>query len=470
MNCGVCNKPLKTLHSVCDCGKDLFVDIVLKDEYRLLGKVAEGGMGILYRAISLKDEELYAIKISRWIKPLQELRHIKEEEARQEEEARVKREFTLLKTAASQSQHIVQVYGDYHYDERIGLYYPMEFLEGVLLSAHPKYIERFSPSKVITLMLQLCEALGVAHALGVVHRDLNPDNVFIVRGANGKDFVKLIDFGIARDLYDRRKLFDTGDNLGFGHLHYLSPEQVGYSAKEKRYTKASSAQLDHRADIFSLGAIMCHMLIGKPPYRTGSFEDLAFRKWDEPENLNRAIVNEEIPQNIQEILLFCLKPDPQERLGDLYALTDMLEHAQRQLQGIPESNVSAFTLDLTGELGILPEGLTFADSFHDEFTAALNELEEDVEHFIDNITAEVPKIKKKMPPPLPPKKLPPPIPPEAQKTSEQKLSHTEIEKLSPPPKIVSQPSQELEDSSELSKKAQKSSSKGRGLRGLWKKI
>ncbi len=407
MNCGICGKPLKSLRAICDCGKDPYAGFILKDRYQLLGKVAEGGMGILYRAVSLEDNQLYAIKISRWIKPLQKLRNLKEEEARKEEEERVKREFTLLKTAASQSQHIVQVFDDYDYDERIGLYYPMEFLEGLLLSEHPKYTSKFPPSEVLELMLQLCEALGVAHALGVVHRDINPDNIFIVRDKNNADFVKLIDFGIARNLYDRRKLFDTGDNLGFGHLHYLSPEQVGYSAKEKRYTKEAALHLDHRADIFSLGAIMCHMLIGQPPYHTTSFEDLAFRKWEEPENLNRAILNEEIPNNIQEILLACLHPDPEERLGDLYALTDMLEHVQKELQGIPDNDIPAFTLDLTSDF-TSSDSLPFQNDFHSELKEALDELEEDVDHFIDNITAEVPKIGT---PPPPPKKSPPPPPP-----------------------------------------------------------
>lgn len=373
----------------------------------LLGKVAEGGMGMIYRAIAIENNELCAVKISRWIKALKELRQLKEEDARREEVARVEREFTLLEKASSLSQHIVQVHGEYGMDPRVGLYYPMEFLQGVLLSGHPLFGTPFPPEQVLELMLQLCDALGVAHGLGVVHRDLNPDNIFIVRYEQ-REFIKLIDFGIARNLYHRRKLFDTGESLGFGHLHYLSPEQVGYSAREQRYDSEVTRHLDHRADIFSLGGIMFHMLTGYPPYETETFEDLAMREWETPHNLERSLAEGLLPHNLKDLIQSCLEADPDRRPPDLYVLTDMLRRALRKLRGTPSNEGIAFLL----EPGPSDDGAEFDDAFgslHEEVGDLLEGFSQDA---LSATPAPSP-----VPPPPPPaakaRKAPPPPPPPA---------------------------------------------------------
>ena len=390
MKCGYCKRPLTSRQAICDCGEDPFSKLVLGSRYELLGKIAEGGMGMIYRARDLENDQLCAVKISRWVDALKQLRQLDEEEAEREEEARVKREVTLLQKSASQSEHIVQVYGDYGSDFRVGLWYPMEFLEGTLLSQHPKYKEKFPPEQAVKLMLQLTEALGLAQGLGVGHRDLNPDNIFIVRRDEHDEFIKLIDFGIARNLYHRRKLFDTGENLGLGHLHYLSPEQIGYSAKDGCYKKGTSQKLDHRADLYSLGCIMFHMLCGYPPFLNETFEDLPNRDWDFPPGLEKALEDGSLPEDLRDLVMSCLDPDPDKRLPDLYVFRDNLQIAQRRLLGLPSNEAAAFSLTLTVD-------------FDDENGFPINP-------FGEEPTAPTPP-----PPPAAAKKAPPP-PPIAAKT------------------------------------------------------
>lgn len=325
MKCGICQQPLDTLKAICSCQKDPYAGYVLAERYKLLGRIAKGGMGIVYRAIRLEDDTLCAIKISRWSEALQQLRQYEPQEAREEEEARLQREFKLLEKASSQTPHIVQVFDEMRDDQRTGLYYPMEFLEGQPLSAHPHWNQAMDKKDVVELILQMSEGISIAHGLGVVHRDLNPDNVFIVKQGDQEQFVKLIDFGIARDLYARREIYRTGHDMAFGHLHYMAPEQVGYSPKTGTYERETAAKLDTRADIYTIGAIMFHMLTGYPPFEDDTLEGLAVRDWEEPTNVKRAKEEGLLPSGLRDIITSCLEADPNNRPPDIFVLRDMLQ-------------------------------------------------------------------------------------------------------------------------------------------------
>ena len=326
MKCGFCNNPLASLDTMCDCGQDPNAGALLHHRYQLLGLVGQGGMGMIYRALDQANQnKLCAIKISRWSEALQQLRQLEPEAAKAEEQQRIEREFKLLQKAASQSTHIVQVFDSFHVDPRLGLFYPMEFLNGQSLAGIPEWGTPMPPKQVLELILQLCEGVGVAHGLGVAHRDLNPENVFVVSTPEHERFIKLIDFGIARDLYARKGIYNTGSDLAFGHLQYLSPEQVGYDPVTDEYQQETAARLDHRADIYSIGAIMFHMLTGHPPFADTTLEGLAVRNWRKPPNLAHAIKTRSLPIEIQELILSCLQPAPDLRLPDILALSDLLQ-------------------------------------------------------------------------------------------------------------------------------------------------
>ena len=411
MKCGVCQKRLEHLRATCDCGEDPFQGHILAERYRLLGKLAEGGMGMIYRAISLKDDKLCAIKISRWGKALQELRELQPEEALEEERARVQREFTLLQKAASQSKNIVQVDDQLRDDPRVGLYYPMEFLEGQPLTGLADWNTPFTPVRALSIIMQVCQAAGIAHGLGVVHRDLNPDNIFTVRYDGDDEYVKLIDFGIARDLYEKRKLFVTGDDMAFGHLHYLAPEQVGYSVKKGTYDKSTASKLDHRADIYSIGAIMFHMLTGMPLFEDNTLEGLANRDWEYPLNMEKADEQMMFPVNLRDIILACLETDPELRPPDTYTLYalffDALQDLQRGLSG--GYDITTNSQDLLID-GMEDFAASLANTLEDEIGRVAAKIEqEESEWDEENATVESPKPPP--PPPPSPTKVPPPPPP-----------------------------------------------------------
>lgn len=392
VKCGICRKHLADQKALCDCGQDPHAGWELDGRYRLLGLIAQGGMGMIYRGLNLQNGQLLAIKISRWSEALQHLRQLEPAAARREEEARVSREFQLLQKASSQSPHVVKAYDAMRDDPRVGLYYPMEFLEGLPLAKLPSWGKPLPIEVVVELTLQICDGISVTHGLGVVHRDLNPDNIFIVRTPEHPHYVKLIDFGIARDLYARRDIYNTGHDMAMGHLHYLAPEQVGYNAKTGDYETATAAKLDTRADIFTIGAILFHMLLGYPPFEDDTMEGLAVRDWDVPENLQRARQEGRIPAGLRDIITSCLNPDPDKRPPDIFVLSDMLRSFKEQSENTipaPFQAPDADSAELWAaiEAGTTPGQEGGLDMFSAEFDSVFIEDDIfDVEVIVEEIT------------------------------------------------------------------------------------
>ena len=340
MDCPYCSNELMTLSTTCDCGEDPFSGKVLNDRYKLLGLTARGGMAVICRGLDLEDDSLRAIKISRWGETLREIRQLEPTEARKEERARVDREFTLLQKASTLSSNVVAVYEEVMEDEELGLYYPMEFLAGLPLDLVPEWWRPFPPHRALAIALQVCEAVSIAHGLGVVHRDLNPGNIFLVKDEDGLDRVKIIDFGIARSLYERRKLFQTGDDIAFGSLHFLSPEQAGYSASTDAYSQETAAALDHRADIYAVGVILFCMLTGSTPFpeTDESVEELAARDWCNPRPFGSLVDLEGVPTGLEALVMSCIHADPDCRPPDALVLADLLREAS---SAIPEDAAAA---------------------------------------------------------------------------------------------------------------------------------
>ena len=137
------------------------------------------------------------------------------------------------------------------------LFIAMEFLQGMSLGQELKLNGAISPERTVHIVKQVADSLAEAHDLGLVHRDLKPGNVMLTKRGGDADFVKVIDFGIARAMgndgnYERR-LTDTGVLLGTPY--YMAPEQAG------------TADLDHRVDIYALGVMVYQMLVGKLPFK-----------------------------------------------------------------------------------------------------------------------------------------------------------------------------------------------------------
>jgi serine/threonine protein kinase len=228
---------------VCGATKDPLQGKILAGKYRLVKKLAEGGMGYVYQAehTRLKHQNRRAIKILKEDvvhTPLLRKRFLREVE--------------LTHKLSQSNPHIVSIYDDYGFEDGIG-YYVMEYLEGLLLESYIKqYPGSLSLSWIVNIAIQICDALHTVHEEQIIHRDLKPANIFVIKDAQDKDFVKLIDFGVAKA--DNINTQFTAQCTILGTLLYIAPEQINTKMLKN---------LDGRCDIYALGCIMYEMLTGQ---------------------------------------------------------------------------------------------------------------------------------------------------------------------------------------------------------------
>lgn len=244
----------------------------------LEGIVGEGGMGIVYKALQLSVERHVAVKIL--------------DPTVAKSFADVKpRFFREAKIIAKLSNHpnIVSLY-DFGQTQEGLVYFITELLEGETLGT---LIQRRSLSidEILSIVTQVCTAMSAAHAMNVIHRDLKPDNIFLV-----EDVVKILDFGLATDPEcDVNRLTLAHDIIGVPQ--YLSPEQ------------ANCSEVSARSDIYSLGVIVYEMLTGKRPFPTEFTTDLLERHRSEPAP---PLVGN-IPETLRVLVMRMLEKNPDDR-------------------------------------------------------------------------------------------------------------------------------------------------------------
>jgi serine/threonine-protein kinase len=223
---------------------DPLIGTVMEGRYEVLARIGAGGMGAVYRARQAAMDRIVAVKVL-----LRSLASNEINVRRFQQEAR----------AASRLNHpnTITIH-DFGQAKDGTLYIVMEFLEGDPLDRVIAREKPLAPERTVRIMAQVCRSLAEAHDAGIIHRDLKPDNIFLLNRGNEPDFVKVLDFGVA-------KLKDpggTGDSAGtltqagmiFGTPKYMSPEQ------------AQSLDLDPTSDLYALGVIMYEMLTGTPPF------------------------------------------------------------------------------------------------------------------------------------------------------------------------------------------------------------
>jgi serine/threonine-protein kinase len=176
----------------------------------------------------------------------------------------------------------------------------LEYLSGIDLA---DIMAREQPANVevaVDYILQACEGLADAHAHGIVHRDLKPENLFITRAANGQPLLKLLDFGISKQLRERRVRSLTNPSQRIGSPDYMAPE-----------TMRKPNEVDQRADIWSLGIVLYELLSGRLPFAAPNIPAVCTRVLsDEPTALRW---REEIPKELESVVLKCLQKDPNDR-------------------------------------------------------------------------------------------------------------------------------------------------------------
>lgn len=225
--------------------KDKFIGQTFQDKYKIIERLGSGGMGVVYKGINTVIRQDVAIKILKF-----ETETIKEEILK----AMVRR-FHREALSASQLNHpnIIKIY-DFGQTKEGMFFIVMEYLDGQPLG---RVIEKNAPfeiERVINIMKQICSALDEAHSKNIVHRDLKPENIFVIQKTGLADFIKVLDFGIAKIVggTDESSITRTGTTIG--SPPYMSPEQ------------AEGGDIDHRSDLYSLGVIGYYMLSGNLPF------------------------------------------------------------------------------------------------------------------------------------------------------------------------------------------------------------
>jgi serine/threonine-protein kinase len=242
---------------------DARVGLILDSKYKLIEHLGEGGMGSVFRAQRLHIGDEVAVKL---LHP--DL--VREQQALE----RFRREARAA--AMIRHQNVVSIHdfseGSRDNGAESPAYIVMELVRGVSLGNLLRREGRLSAQRAVALMQDICAGVGVAHRQGLLHRDLKPDNVIVAPPSHEGDeeTAKVVDFGLAkvRDAAASTALTHTGTVLGT--LYYMSPEQC------------SGEELDARADVYSLGAMLYEMLSGGPPFRANSLAGLISKHLHEP--------------------------------------------------------------------------------------------------------------------------------------------------------------------------------------------
>ena len=305
---------------------DTMVGTVLADRYEIQEKLGTGGMGLVYKAKHLLMKRLVAIKLML---------------PQYASNATALKRFQHEAQAASHLNHpnILTVY-DFGVTPQGQPYLVMDLLEGTNLSAVLEDSGYLSPERAVNIFSQTCSALAHAHSKDVIHRDLKPGNIMLVEYEGRKDWVQIVDFGMAKILSavdgEREELTKAGEV--FGSPMYMSPEQC--MAKE----------LDARSDIYSLGCVMYRTLTGKPAV-AGNTAMECFNKHanGEPEPFASICPELNLSANLEYIVFKAMAKEPGDRFQSMLELRDALLAEVQDVNEI-SSSMPAGTIKLATAL------------------------------------------------------------------------------------------------------------------------
>lgn len=275
---------------------DPLVGNILDGRYKVLKRIGEGGMGIVYEALHVSIEKKVALKVLR-----------DDFSSRPEVVERFRQEAKSASRIGH--EHIVDI-SDFGETPSGQSYFVMEMLVGEDLAGVLEREKTLAVRRAARILLQCCKALGAAHSKGIVHRDMKPENIYMVRRDGDDDFVKIVDFGIAKmsDIdtpgAPGRKLTKTG--MIFGTPEYMSPEQ------------AAGKSLDHRVDIYALGVIFFELLTGRVPFVGDTFMGVLTQHMFEPPPPLREVHSAiDVPSEVEAIIYKALAKDPKARFQSM---------------------------------------------------------------------------------------------------------------------------------------------------------
>jgi len=264
--------------------------------YQIIEEIAKGGMGRVYKVFDKKIHEKVALKLINLeiASDKKTIRRFKDE----------------LKFARKVSHRNVCRMYDLGEEGRTN-YITMEYVPGEDLKSSLIRMGPLSAGKAIFIAKQVCEGLAEAHGLGVVHRDLKPQNIMI----DSKGNARIMDFGIARSL-KTKGITDTG--VLIGTPEYMSPEQV------------EGQDVDRRSDVYSLGAILYEMVTGKVPFEGETALSIALKHRTEKPKDPRE-VNDQIPEDLSHVILKCMEKHREKRYQEVEELLSDLNKIEKNI-------------------------------------------------------------------------------------------------------------------------------------------
>lgn len=285
--------------------KPLAEGTIIAGKYNIVSLCGSGSMGAVYKVTADGGTAVFAVKILHSYLTSEE-----EYRLRFEREAKIMRGF--------QHPNLISVY-EHGTLEDGAPYLVMDFLSGRTLAEEIEAAGPLPVARAGTLLHAVANALDHAHCRELIHRDIKPGNIVLTQNADGNELVKLVDFGLARDLAAASRLTRTGDILGTPL--YMSPEQC------------FSAPATVQSDIYSLGCVMYETLSGVPPFQGKNAFTVSYKHMnDAPEPLTSKFPELKIPPALDRLVLHCLEKDPEKRPAKASHIAERLREEAASMQ------------------------------------------------------------------------------------------------------------------------------------------
>ncbi len=288
--------PLRTM-------QDPLMGRTVGGRYRLISRLGSGGMSAVHLARHVLVERLVAVKTLR--------RDLAQSPAQRDRFIREARAVNRVN-----HENIVEITDFGQTDDRL-VYLVMEYVAGRSLLRVIGDEAPFEPFRALHIAEQTASALGRAHQMGIVHRDLKPENILLTRRGDDDDFVKLLDFGIAKIL-DAPSL--TASQQIFGTPGYIAPEYI------------QSTSIDGRADLYSLGVLLYEMVTGSLPFDYEYPGDLLVKHVTEPP-IAPSRRDPSVPPALEALVLRALEKEPSRRFRDAYHFLEELRRVREHVGG-----------------------------------------------------------------------------------------------------------------------------------------
>jgi hypothetical protein len=302
---------------------DPLIGTLVADRYRIDKRLGQGGMGAVYLAEHVRMHKPFAVKVLH-----KEMGRLAEAVFRFEREA--------VAAGRVDHEHLVTA-TDFGELPDGSMYLVLEYVAGgslaKLMDGGP-----IPTVRALNIARQIAVALAAIHAVGIVHRDLKPDNVMLSPRAGTEDFIKLLDFGMAKVLVDAppEQHQVTRVGLVFGTPRYMAPEQ------------AAGHPTDHRADLYALGVLLYAMLSGAPPFSADEIRDvLRMQRFDPPPPLPP-----EIDAGVRGLVMTLLAKDPKERVQTADGVIEYIDRLLTRLQAPPPGLRARMVAQLRTPAGI----------------------------------------------------------------------------------------------------------------------